>query len=165
MENTNPRTEPRGDRLIREHVHDPYKTRRKLPSPTVCPGCGAVYGNGRWQWGDAPKDANSAQCQACHRIVDGYPAGELTIGGAFAETHREEIVNLARNLEREENGEHPLHRIMDIAQGPDGLVITTTDIHLPRRIGDALKHAYQGDLDLHYDEESYFIRVGWRREN
>ena len=30
----------RGDRLIREHVHDPYKTRLKLTEPTVCPQCG-----------------------------------------------------------------------------------------------------------------------------
>ena len=29
--------QPRRDRLIHEHVHDPYKTRLKLPEPTVCP--------------------------------------------------------------------------------------------------------------------------------
>ena len=38
----------RGDRLIRKHVHDPYKTRLKLPDPTLCPQCGAVYSKGRW---------------------------------------------------------------------------------------------------------------------
>ena len=29
---------PRRDRLIQERVHDPYKTRLKLPEPTVLPG-------------------------------------------------------------------------------------------------------------------------------
>ncbi len=26
-----------GDRLLREHGHDTYKSKRKLPEPTVCP--------------------------------------------------------------------------------------------------------------------------------
>jgi hypothetical protein len=30
-----PGTGRRGNRLIRERVHDPYKTRLKLPDPTV----------------------------------------------------------------------------------------------------------------------------------
>ena len=32
---------PRRDRLMHEHIHDPYKTPHKLPEPTVCPDCGA----------------------------------------------------------------------------------------------------------------------------
>ena len=38
-----PGNERRGERMIRERVHDPYKTRLKLPDPTVCPRCGAVF--------------------------------------------------------------------------------------------------------------------------
>jgi hypothetical protein len=45
----------------------------------------------------------------------------------------------------------------------DTLVITTTDIHLPRCIGEALHRAFHGDLKLHYDEASYFVRVDWER--
>ena len=44
------------------------------------------------------------------------------------------------------------------------VVITTTDIHLPRRIGEALFDAYEGELDFHYEEEAYSIRVSWRRD-
>ena len=40
----------------------------------------------------------------------------------------------------------------------------TTDIHLPRRIGEALHHAHRGELDFHYDKEAYAIRVSWRRD-
>ena len=50
---------------------------------------------------------------------------------------------------------------MDIKEEGGGIVITTTDIHLPRRIGEALHHAYHGDLDFHYIKESYLIRVRW----
>ena len=47
---------------------------------------------------------------------------------------------------------------------PDKLIITTTDVHLPRRIGTAVHHAFHGDLKLHFDEDDYFIRVNWARD-
>lgn len=158
------RRQPRRDRLIRERVHDPYKTRLKLPEPTVCPQCGAVFHKGRWQWARRPEDAHEELCQACHRINDRYPAGEVTISGKFVPDHREEIVHLVRHQDELERGEHPLHRIMDVERANDTIVVHTTDIHLPRRIGEALHHAYEGELDFHYEEAAYFIRVRWTRD-
>ncbi len=154
----------RGDRLIREHVHDPYKTRLKLTEPTVCPQCGALYQGGRWRWAERPDDAREALCQACHRCNDGYPAGTVTLSGGFLGGHKAEILGLVRNQETLEKGEHPLHRIMDIDEQGGQIVIRTTDIHLPRRIGEAVHSAYEGDLDFHYDEEAYLIRVNWKRD-
>jgi NMD protein affecting ribosome stability and mRNA decay len=157
---------PRQDRRIRERVHDPYKTRLKLPEPTLCPDCGALYADGRWQWpGETPSDdVHRERCQACHRIHDKYPAGEVALTGSFLAAHEEEILNLVRHQEEQEKAEHPLHRIMDIEKRNGGLVITTTDIHLPRRIGEALQHAYEGVLDFHYEEEAYSLRVRWSRD-
>lgn len=155
----------RGDRLIREHVHDPYKTRLKLPDPTLCPQCGAVYSKGRWRWAERPDQPHEELCQACHRINDKYPAGILTLSGGFFGKHKAEIVGLARNQEKLEKGEHPLNRIMGVEHDDGAVVITTTDIHLPRRIGEALHHAYAGELEFHYQEESYSIRVSWRRDD
>ena len=154
----------RGDRLIRERVHDPYKTRRKLPESTLCPQCGAVYSKGRWQWAERPEQPHETLCQACHRINDDYPAGTLSLSGSFLGEHRTEILGLARNQEELEKGEHPLNRIMGIADDGGNIVITTTDIHLPRRIGEALFDAYEGELDFHYEEEAYTIRVTWHRD-
>lgn len=155
------------DRRIAEHVHDPYKTRLKLPEPTVCPDCGATYHEGRWHWPayEPSRDTHRERCQACHRIHDGYPAGWLTLAGGFVCEHRGEIERLARHIEAQEKAEHPLHRIMDMREENGGLVITTTDIHLPRRIGEGLYDAYRGKLDFHYDEESYLLRVRWTRED
>jgi NMD protein affecting ribosome stability and mRNA decay len=162
---TDPAPFSRKDRLIHEHVHDPYKTKHKLPEPSVCPVCKAVFKEGRWQWAESwPMDAHPAVCQACHRTNDDYPAGVVRLVGGFARAHKEEILNLARHHEQEAKAEHPLHRIMKIEEGVEGVVISTTDLHLPRRIGDALHHAYKGQLDVHYDEEGYFVRVTWTRE-
>ncbi len=159
------RRQPRMDRRIAEHVHDPYKTRRKLPGGTVCLDCGAVYEGGRWHWPSIPlpEDAPHEVCQACRRIRDAYPAGWLTIDGGFLAAHEDEIVHLVRHQEALEKGEHPLHRIMDITPENGGLVVTTTDIHLPRRIGEALRRAYEGELTFHYEEEAYRLRVHWTR--
>jgi len=159
------RREPRKDRLIREQVHDPYKTRLKLAEPTVCSQCGAVFLKGRWQWAPRPAAAQEALCQACRRTNDRFPAGRLTLSGGFIERHKPEILNLARNQEEQEKAERPLHRIMAIEKEPGEVVITTTDIHLPRRIGEALHSAYDGDLDYRYDEETSFVRVNWRRDD
>ena len=151
--------------LIEEHRHDPYKARGKLAEPIACPQCGAAFANGRWQWMQpAPSGAKAHICPACHRSNDKYPAGELTLSGNFIDQHAAEIIGLARNLEEAGKREHPLQRIMALEQTNDRIVITTTDIHLPGRIGHALVHAYKGDLDTHYDEAGYFVRITWKRD-
>jgi hypothetical protein len=148
-------------------VGDPYKLRRKLSEPTRCPSCSAVYRAGRWQWVEIPPaDAHEDLCQACHRIQDQFPAGIVTLKGSAVRDHEDEIRNLAHNTEQAEKKDHPLNRIMGIQkEAPDILVITTTDVHLPHRIGTAVRRAFHGDLKMNFDEDAYFIRVDWRKEN
>jgi len=151
----------RHDRLLQEQVHDSYKAKGKLHEPSVCLHCRAVYHKGRWQWMAAPADAQAVTCPACHRIQDHFPAGFLTLKGEFLHQHREEILNLVHNEEMRERAEHPMKRIIAVEErGPDVLV-TTTDIHLARTIGDALHHAYQGQLEYHYNEAQNLLRVEW----
>lgn len=155
----------RRDRLMHEHIHDPYKTPHKLPEPTLCPDCGAVFHGGRWQWmASPPHDAHRTSCQACHRTRDVYPAGVITLKGGFAGEHRAELLSLARHLEAEAKRLHPLHRIMKIEEHPNSMAISTTDIHLPHAIAEAIHHAYHGELKIDYDKEGYFVRVEWQRE-
>lgn len=142
---------------------DPYQDRLKLAEPCVCGDCGAVYHEGRWQWMPAPAGASRARCPACHRIHEKLPAGYVTVEGQFAREHREELLRLVRNLEAREKAEHPLQRIMSIDDAGGELTIATTDIHLARGIGEALEHAYKGDLEFHYNKAEYLLRVHWRR--
>lgn len=151
--------------LIEPHRHDPYKARHKLSSPSVCPQCGAVFCDGRWQWVEqTPEGAAKEVCPACHRANDRFPAGEIVLGGIFLKSHRDEILQLVRNIQEDQDVEHPMSRIIDIVDRDDAMVVMTTDIHLPRRIGHALEHAYKGKLDVHYNEEEYFVRVRWHRD-
>lgn len=153
----------RHDRLLQEWVHDTYKSKSKLPEPTVCPDCGAVFHKGRWTWTDAPGGAHRERCPACHRIRDNVPAGFLTLQGAFLITHQDELLHAVRNVERKENTEHPLKRIMGVEALEDGVVISFTDPHLARGAGEAVHHAYQGELDFSYQEGENLLRVVWRR--
>jgi len=153
----------RRDRLLQEAVHDTYKTKGKLPEPTVCPDCGAVFHAGHWQWLDKPKDAHQTTCPACHRMHDHFPSGYVTLSGEFLATHEPEILQLIRHHETREKAEHPLQRIMAIEKTEHGTVVTTTDIHLARGLGDALHHAYQGELEFHYNPEQNLLRVNWNR--
>jgi NMD protein affecting ribosome stability and mRNA decay len=153
----------RHDQLRPERVHDTYKLKKKLAEPTVCSECGAVYHAGRWQWGAPTAGAEQVVCPACQRIRDDYPAGYVDVDGDFFAAHRSEIMSLLRHHEVRQKGEHPLARIMAIADTPTGVRITTTDLHLARDLGEALHHAYQGDLAFHYNEAENRLRVHWQR--
>ena len=151
------------DRQIEEVVHDPYQARSKPPEPAACPKCGIVFHEGRWQRLPRPAAAHDHVCPACRRTEDHYPAGYVTLSGKFLTIHHEEIMQLVRNEETNENSDHPLQRIMGIEDQQDKIVITTTDVHLARRIGEAVHHAYRGDLDVKYSPDEYLVRVSWER--
>jgi NMD protein affecting ribosome stability and mRNA decay len=153
----------RRDELRQELVHDTYKTKRKLVEPTRCPDCGAVYRDGRWTWGAAPAGAAEARCPACHRVHDRFPAGYVTLSGEFVGSHRDEILHLVRNREAAEKAEHPLERIMAVEDSADGMLVTTTDTHLARNIGEAVHAAYRGELAYTYNKEENLLRVHWTR--
>ncbi len=156
----------RRDKLIEERVHDTYKLKQKLSEPTLCPECGAVYHNGRWTWAEEPpQDAEKVVCSACHRAKDNYPAGEVTLTGDLLQQNKEEIIRLVRNLETTENSEHPLNRIIAIRDIDDSVLITTTDVHLPRRIGKAIQKAFHGKLDIHFDKAGYFTSITWESDS
>lgn len=151
---------------IEPHRHDSYKARGKLADPTVCPQCGAIFSEGRWQWLDErPEGASEEVCPACHRGNDKYPAGEIILSGSFLSAHQKDILALISNIQAQQSAEHPMSRVMSISQSNGTVVVSTTDIHLPRRIGHALEHAFKGELDTHYNEAEYFVKVRWHRDS
>jgi len=156
-------TQPRRDRGHQSDERDPYGTPAKLPDPTTCPTCGAIYRAGRWTWGAAPAEAQRTPCPACRRIADDYPAGIVTLQGEFARAHLDEIRSLARHVEEREKKEHALKRIMAMRDEDGALVVTTTDAHLARGIGEAIHKAYRGELEYRFSEAENVMRVRWER--
>jgi NMD protein affecting ribosome stability and mRNA decay len=154
---------PRPSRRI--HDTPPDKT-GKLRELAECPDCRASYRNGRWTWERAPVGSYEHVCPACERIRGDYPAGVLRIQGGFANSHRDELVGLIRNVEERERREHPLKRVMAIEEEGGGLEVKTTDAKLAESLGKALHHAYAGTLEqppTSSDKEN-LVRVRWTRD-
>ncbi len=148
----------RWGRAQQQPREDPYELVGKPPEPADCPQCGASIHEGRWQWASAPSGARHL-CAACRRINNEQPAGILTLSGTSPVSHKAEILNLVRHQEESEKADHPLNRIIAIEERDDAVGVTTTDIDLPRRIGEALKRAFHGDLEFGYEEDGYFLRA------
>jgi hypothetical protein len=151
------------DRIYDSPRQDPYQAKGKYAEPAVCRVCGAVYRGGRWQWSDAPPGAHEATCPACQRVRDRLPAGYLTLEGGFLAAHRADIESLLRHEADHERSEHPMNRIIAINTDDDRTVVTTTDIHLPQRLGKAIARAFQGTLDVEYADSDYTVRARWQR--
>ena len=120
----------RGNPLLQEEVHDPYRSAVKQRTPVRCEQCGATYRNGRWTWDRLPK-ASPGHCPACRRIEDHYPAGEVTLTGDFLAEHADDALRMIDNVARAETKEHPLHRLMSVEHTPLGWQ------HAPRGCGQA----------------------------
>src|SRR6516165_4193122 len=128
-----------------DHILDPYQAQQKLHEGTVCPQCGAVYHDGRWQWVPRAEAAHEELCAACRRINDKFPAGIVTLHSDFARKHKDEMIRLARHQEEVEKKEHPLNRIMSI--------------------GETVKRAFHGEITAHFEEDGYFVRVDWKPQH
>ena len=165
MSEHNPRAHPHThrDRQIKEVVHDPYQERHKPAGPACCPDCGAIFQQGRWTWGERPHDAQYHECPACRRIKDRFPAGYVTLRGEYLTQRLDEFQALIRHQEAQARAEHPLERIMDMEVKEGALVVTTTDLHLAQRIGNAVHAAHQGLLQIKHSPDDYQVRIDWER--
>jgi hypothetical protein len=108
-------------------------------------------------------DAKEVVCPACQRAADAMPAGILTLSGEFHLAHRKEILGLIRHVEEREAKQHPLKRIMEVSESGEDLEVTTCEAGLARSLGDAIHHAYSGELDYQYPDGDAVLRVRWRR--
>ena len=151
------------DRIYDDKRHDPYEASGKYAEPTHCGTCGALFHRGRWQWGAAQPASHATTCPACRRIADALPAGEIVLEGPFVAGHRDELLGLVRHEGERERTEHPMHRVIATTAEGERIVVTTTDVHLPRRIGEALERAWDGKLDLRFGHDEYSVRAVWRR--
>jgi hypothetical protein len=52
---------------------------------------------------------------------------------------------------------------MQIDEHDGRIEISTTDIHLPQRLGEALKRAHHGELAVQYGKDEYSVRLRWHR--
>jgi len=146
---------------------NPYYEGQKYPEPTVCPRCGLVYHDGRWQRaeGQPPPEANKSLCPACRRVADRNPAGFVYLSGGYLSAHREEILNLVQNQADAAAETRPLQRIMWIQDRDGGVEIATTNPHLATRIAKAVESACKGSLTIKQAPDEPLVRCYWERDD
>jgi hypothetical protein len=149
--------------LTREPLQDSYHATAKLHGPAECPSCHASYRAGRWTWAKPAADAAAHRCPACARIDDDMPAGYVALKGGFLPAHRDEILGVVKAREEHARAEHPLQRIMAVQPTPDGILVTTTDVHLARGIAHAVHQAFKGELAMRYSKAENLLRATWKR--
>ncbi|MEZ0375505.1 MAG: BCAM0308 family protein [Candidatus Sericytochromatia bacterium] len=134
----------------------------KTPDRQICSYCGLVFEPGAYLWLDpVPAGADERLCPICQSSHQDYIGGLIILMGSFLKAHREEILKLVKQTEASEKESTPRQRIMAMLELDDRIEITTTYEHLARRIGEAIHHAFRGELYLGYVETEKFIRVRW----
>lgn len=156
-------TGARHEERMQPKREDSYHDELKLADPATCSRCHATYLKGRWTWQPAPEDAVRTTCPACQRMEDNFPAGYVTLKGEFFASHRDEILGVVMARAERAREEHPLQRIIGMQDVARGVLVTTTDAHLARGIGVAVKDAFKGELDLDFSKEENFVRATWSR--
>ncbi len=154
------RTQKRGK------LGNPYQRTEKYRSNTRCPKCNLLFHDGVWKRGTAVngQDLQWKLCPACLQVRDGQVGGIVQFSGAFADAHRQELLNRIRNVEKQTREERPLERIMSLREGRDGITVSATTEHLVARIGKSIQRDFGGELDLRYAPEDKFAFVHWHRD-
>jgi hypothetical protein len=138
----------------------------KYRSNTRCPKCDLLFQDGVWKRGSFV-DMQAYQwklCPACLKIRDGVIGGVVQCSGAFAGTHRQELLNRIRNVEKQTQEERPLERIISLKENKEGITVSVTTEHLVARIGKSIQRDFGGEMDLRYAPDDKFAFVHWRRD-
>jgi NMD protein affecting ribosome stability and mRNA decay len=129
----------------------------------LCPECKAVFRDGAWEWRRPPRGALIRSCPACRRMLDGRPAGELRLNGPFFAEHEDEILDLVRNHAERARRSFPTHRLMDIDDEDESVVVRFTEAEMTREIGEAIENAFHGETWIDESTEDVEVRVTWTR--
>jgi len=121
-----------------------------LGTSATCGTCGAVEEDGRWAWPETPGlRLGDATCPACERILGRRPAATIRLRGCGPSTRSAALKRLS-SVECAEKAEHPQERILDVAEAGGELVVTTTGLHLARRMTSALKRALHPRVSVRF---------------
>ncbi len=148
-------------RTGRAQPRDAHGVRRPDAKPTgaLACDCGVVFHAGRWRWGPPPlADVVSAVCPACERVRARRPAGSVRLHPEL-DAPEEEVRHMVANLEQAEREEHPLERVMAVERVDGALLVTTTGVHLARRVAHALERRFHRKGTTRYPEHEAVVLV------
>lgn len=160
----------RGDKAF--PLRRPVRQARSSVDPATCPNCHAVRLRRTWtldptvcrevaRW----EQPATILCPVCRLSPQAVPSGILHLTGSYLPPHAPEILKLVRNIERVAIQKNPLERVSRIREdSPGEVVVETTSEKLARRIGRAVRRAFQGTLQIRFSHQDKPVRLLWRRD-
>ena len=135
----------------------------------LCPKCHAVFDGEKWgydlevydQW--KKKGAKQFLCPGCERIERRRVDGVVSLQGDFIKEHKNEAMNLIKNVAEKKRRKNVAARIFRIEEKKDRIQVETTDRSLAERIGKEFEKAFSGSLDISWLKSEDFVRVNWQR--
>ncbi len=136
----------------------------------LCPKCHAVFDGEKWgydlevydEW--KKKGAKQRLCPGCERIGRRRVDGVVSLHGDFIKTHKNEAMNLIKNVAEKKRRKNVAARIFKIEEKRDRIEVETTDRSLAERIGKEFEKAFSGSLDISWLKSEDFVRVNWQRQ-
>lgn len=135
----------------------------------LCPKCQAIFDGDKWgydmevydQW--KKKGAKQVLCPGCERIERRRVDGIVSLQGDFLKEHKDEAMNLIKNVAEKKQKKNVAARIFRIEESSHGICVKTTDRSLAERIGKEFEKAFSGSLDISWLKSEDFVRVNWQR--
>jgi hypothetical protein len=140
----------------------------RLPEPSVCDRCGAVYARRSWRVdrvlsSELLERVSWTVCPACAQHRSGVAYGRLVMSGTFVAEHEEEIRRRIANVEKRARCTQPERRVLSVDHEGDALVVLTTSQKLAHRIASELKKTFGGRVRFAWATRDGALNATWTR--
>lgn len=142
---------------------------RRLPEPTLCERCGAVFQRRTWRTDRAPSAALLARarwrvCPACKQQAADEWYGRVRLRGAFVAAHEAELRRRIANVAGRARATQPERRLVSVERSGRDLEVLTTSQKLAHRIVHELRKAFRGTASYRWTDDRTLDAVWERRD-
>ena len=154
-------------RGVRTDKSPPVSGEYAYPEPALCVGCGAVYVRKTWRRSDRRRlgaylqDAERVSCPACRQVGEGRGYGHVLLRGAGLADREDEVRRRIAAVESRARFSQPERRLVEVAEGGDGLEVITTSQKLAHRLVRELEKAFGGETSYTWSDRDGSLRATW----
>lgn len=140
----------------------------RLPEPSVCERCGAVFARRTWRLGRRLSGAlldraRWTKCPACKQAGSGEYRGRVVVRGAIAAEQETAIRRRVANVDALARMMQPERRVVSAERDGAVFEVLTTSQKLAHRIARELKKAFGGRVAYKWSDDGSLFAV-WRRD-
>jgi hypothetical protein len=151
-----------------EKVRAAEARRGRLPEPSACERCGAVFRRRVWRRGERVSHAELARacwvvCPACEQASREEYFGRVLIRGAYAAAREAVIRRRIENVATRAGFTQPEQRIVSVERRGPVLEVLTTSQQLAHRIVHELKKLFRGRASYTWSDDGSLLAT-WERE-